>query len=159
MSFNNAPLIKALDQETTTVQDSLPAPPVRTRVESGLCLPERLPNTSTLYRSCMSSLVLTYPGFIHREAESLAPVALRKELARNDPGPKEPEEEVDEIPALPVQEQQTDEQSEEEPPKSPTSSLFKSIAKTITGFSASTPRQRPQPVSWSNVQVCLQSRV
>ncbi|KAJ3505009.1 hypothetical protein NMY22_g17730 [Coprinellus aureogranulatus] len=127
MSFNNAPLIKAIDQETTPAQDTLPVPPIRRRVVSEPCLPERLPNTS----------------FLQREAESLAPTALRKELARNDPGPKEsePENDIGEIPPLQA-EDKSDEQSQEEPPQSPTesergkSSFFKTIAKTITGFNA-----------------------
>ncbi|KAF6762699.1 hypothetical protein DFP72DRAFT_1145062 [Ephemerocybe angulata] len=122
MSFNNAPLIKALDEATERplTPETLAIPsPNRRRVVSEPCLPERLPNSS----------------FLHREAESLAPSTLEKELAKSRPGPRDAEEYANDIPELSVGPKEEDEPAED--PTSPRrSSFLKAIVRSISGMGA-----------------------
>lgn len=139
MNFNNAPLIKGLEHAADKVKPpppdptSLAAPAIRRRVVSEPCLPERLPNTS----------------FLRREAESLAPNTLQKELASHRQGEDSVSEESD------SEASDTAEDVQEEPPASPSSpkgsSLFKSIVKSFSGFTSGS-RQSQGPASWSDVQ-------
>ncbi|KAF5331582.1 hypothetical protein D9611_007756 [Ephemerocybe angulata] len=139
MSFNNAPLIKALDEATERppTPETLAIPsPNRRRVVSEPCLPERLPNSS----------------FLHREAESLAPSTLEKELAKSRPGPRDAEKYANDIPELSVGPKEEDEPAEV--PTSPRrSSFLKAIVRSISGMGVATsPRQGQKSVSWNDVQ-------
>jgi hypothetical protein len=92
--LNNAPLVHALavlDDSSTLV-----LPVARRRVRSNPCLPERLPSTGMSSPCARITLMCTsVKGFLHREAEQLAPQAILKQLRRS-PSPSDHSENGDE---------------------------------------------------------------
>ncbi|KAF9569020.1 hypothetical protein CPC08DRAFT_702140 [Agrocybe pediades] len=125
MSYNNAPILLALEDSNSGSSISRTNKPIRTPERSEPCLPSRLPTTS----------------FIRREAEDLVP----KELVKQMLTISMQEEMVKEV---------VESQEEREAPQSPSSSMSRRSS-SIRSFVKSmvSPRLGRAPVSgWSNLQ-------
>ncbi|KAF4619940.1 hypothetical protein D9613_005183 [Agrocybe pediades] len=125
MSYNNAPILLALEDSNSGSSISRTNKPIRTPERSEPCLPSRLPTTS----------------FIRREAEDLAP----KELVKQMLTISMQEEMVKEV---------VESQEEREAPQSPSSSMSRRSS-SIRSFVKSmvSPRLGRAPVSgWANLQ-------
>ncbi|KAG6335325.1 hypothetical protein ID866_3757 [Astraeus odoratus] len=120
---NNAPIIQFLVEQES--RSTLLQPIPRGRVESGPCLPARLPST----------------GFLQREADQTAPKTILRQLRRSPTPPLTPP------PALDSEESDTGQQrtsvSSPVSPSSPSTSSFKSVI--LPSSPASRAWKEPQP--------------
>ena len=89
--FNNAHILTTLGERLDN-PTPIPGPSRRDRLAPKPCLPERLPATSpSSVTPCFGYAHIVYIGFIQREAESLAPRELIRQLRRT-PSPELPSE-------------------------------------------------------------------
>ena len=132
--FNNAHILSSLGRRLDD-PTSIPGPSRRGNISPEPCLPERLPATSpsSVFLGHYNCVHIVHLGFIQREAESLAPRELIKQLRRT-PSPELPSEE----PSSPRSILSSDSESEDSrPPRTRTASISSVWSSLSSAVSAS----------------------
>ena len=143
MAFNYSAVVLALGETIDSPSKASTAPYTKRRISSDLCLPERLPTSSMhSYFLITKFSSILFKEFIQREAETLAPKELMRQMLKCTMEEEVNKDGMTESGVVDVRPRTSSS------PRSPSSirSFVKSMVSPRLG--------RTPSAGWSNVQVC-----